>query len=232
MPEQASGLLIVDKPAGLTSYDCVHRVKKILANEKVGHCGTLDPLAMGVLLLVVGRATRQQATFLELEKQYWFRGEFGRVTETGDREGACMRMPAYDHVTEENLRSVIERFVGEQMQTPPRYAALKFKGKRYYQWARQGVEIPRVPRPVHIYSFELLSFKAPYWEARVVCSRGTYIRTLVEDVAERLETGATLDALVRERIGHYSREQALSWPTVSASSRQQLLDSFQCRALS
>jgi tRNA pseudouridine55 synthase len=227
-----SGLLLLDKPAGLTSYDCVHRVKRILAREKVGHCGTLDPLAMGVLILLVGRATRQQSTFLDLEKQYWFRGEFGRVTDTGDREGQCLRSPGFGHVTAQHLKDALDTFVGEQMQTPPRFSALKFQGKRYYQWARQGVEIPRRARPVRIKSFELLSFQAPFWEARVVCSRGTYIRTLVEDVAERLGTGASVDVLIRERIGHFSRDQALSWETVSQSSRAQLLDHFQCAAQS
>ena len=159
MDEALSGLLVVDKPAGLTSFDCVYRVKRILQATKVGHCGTLDPMAKGVLLLLVGKATREQENFLGLEKQYRFRAQFGQATDTGDREGTLTATKDFNHITRARLEIALQDFQGKQMQTPPRYAALKYKGKAYYRWARMGVEIPRVPRPIEVYSIELLSLE-------------------------------------------------------------------------
>ncbi len=219
--ESCSGLLVLDKPVGVTSYDCVHRVKDVLQAKRVGHCGTLDPLARGVLLILTGAATRQQDTFLGLEKHYWFRAEFGHETTTGDREGERRNTRSWDHVTRQTLEVVLREFTGTIQQTPPAYAALKFKGKPYYAYARAGVDIPRVPRPVTVHSFELLGFSGPFWEARVVCSRGTYIRALVEDVAARLGTAGVLDALIRERVGSYSRAEAI--PLDQVNDRQALL---------
>jgi len=232
MDEALSGLLVIDKPAGLTSFDCVHRVKHILQAKKVGHCGTLDPLAKGVLLLLVGKATQEQENFLGLEKQYRFRGQFGRATDTGDREGAVTETKNFSHITRRRLESILRDFQGKQAQTPPRYAALKYRGKAYYRWARMGVDIPRVPRPIEVYSMELLSLEGAFWEARVTCSRGTYIRTLVEDIALRLETVGMLDDLIRERVGTYALSDALSWDRVTGSCREELSAHFQCAARS
>jgi tRNA pseudouridine55 synthase len=228
--EELSGLLVVDKPAGLTSFDCVHRVKRILQVKKVGHCGTLDPMAKGVLLLLIGKSTREQENYLGLQKQYRFRGQWGQTTDTGDREGVVTEIKAFSHITQDRLESVLREFEGTQSQTPPRYAALKYKGKPYYRWARMGVEIPRVPRPIEIYSLELLSWEGAFWEARVCCSRGTYIRTLVEDIARRLDTVGMLDDLVRERVGSFTQSEALSWPEVERSTREELSAHFQCAA--
>jgi tRNA pseudouridine55 synthase len=211
MTETASGLLLLDKPSGVTSFDCVHEVRRRLAVKRVGHCGTLDPSARGLLMILAGPATRAQDSFLGLEKQYWFCGEFGIKTDTADLEGKVIEEKPSGHVTQEKLKSVLETFVGEIEQTPPLYSALKFKGKPYYAYARKGLDVMRVPRPVSIYSLSLLSFRPPYWEVRVTCSRGTYVRTLVEDLAERLGTCATLIELVRERVGPFKKEQALSW---------------------
>lgn len=219
------GLLVVDKPAGLTSYDCVHRVKQISGDKRVGHCGTLDPLAEGVLLLLIGReATRHQEAFLAMEKQYWFRVQFGIKTDTGDREGKCVQTSAVPTLEAAELAAALSNFKGEHWQTPPRYAALKYKGKPYYHWARCGVEIPRAPRPVQIHSLELLRLDGAFWEGRLVCSRGTYVRTLVEDVAQRVGAVAVLDALARERIGPYRRERALRWDRLLACKKEELLN--------
>ena len=144
----AYGLLVLDKPAGITSYDCVHHVKRISGEKRVGHCGTLDPLAEGVLLLLIGRATRHQEAFLAMEKQYWFRAQFGTQTDTGDREGKCIQTLAVPVLDADRLQVALSSLVGEHWQTPPRYSALKYKGKPYYHWARRGIEIPRHPRPV------------------------------------------------------------------------------------
>lgn len=217
-----SGLLVLDKPAGVTSYDCVHRVKRILGVRRVGHCGTLDPLAEGVLLVLFGQATRLQESYLGLEKQYRFRAEFGRATTTGDREGTVLQTADYASVSESTLRQTLGQFTGEIQQRPHRYAALKYKGRPYYEWARKGIEIPRQARSVSVHAFDLLSFNAPWWEARVRCSRGTYIRSLVEDVATALQTVATVDRLVRERVGPFHQEGALGWEALSSCTAESL----------
>jgi tRNA pseudouridine55 synthase len=211
MINSPSGLLLLDKPAGVTSFDCVSVVRRKLSAKRVGHCGTLDPAARGLLLILVGSATREQDSFLGLEKEYSFKGEWGRKTSTADLEGEIVEQKAFDHVTKERLEDTLKDFVGNKEQLAPMYSALKYKGKHYYDYARKGLSIPRVPRPITIHFFSLISFALPYWEARVVCSRGTYVRTLVEDVAERMGTCAVLVELVRERIGFYKREDALTW---------------------
>jgi tRNA pseudouridine55 synthase len=220
--DSPSGLLLLDKPAGVTSFDCVQVVKRKLSAGRVGHCGTLDPAARGLLLLLVGTATRQQESFLGLEKYYCFKAQFGVKTSTGDREGRTIEERPHDHVAKTALETVLVGFVGNSRQTPPMYSALKYKGKPYYHYARKGLEVPRVPRPISIASLSLLSLDLPYWEGRLVCSRGTYVRTLVEDVAERLGTCGTLVELVRERIGPYEREQALTWAQLHALDAQDL----------
>ncbi len=227
MIDSPSGLLLLDKPLGVTSFDCVYAVKRKLGAKRVGHCGTLDPLARGLLMILVGKDTRGQDSFLGLEKEYWLRGEFGRKTSTGDLEGKQVETRSSDHVTRELLEKTVPSFLGEIQQTPPMYSALKYKGRPYYDYARKGVSIPRSPRAISIYSFSLLSLRLPYWDARVVCSRGTYIRTLVEDVAERLGTCATLVELVRERVGPYRRDQALSWEEMRMIEPQNLLPLLQ-----
>ncbi len=211
MTDFPSGLLLLDKPEGVTSFDCVRMAKRRLGAARAGHCGTLDPAARGLLLILAGAATRQQDSFLGLEKEYWFRAQLGVKTSTGDREGCETESKPCDRVNQENLTQTLAAFIGEIAQIPPLYSALKYKGKPYYHYARKGLDVPRVPRLVSIASLSLLSFHSPYWEARLVCSRGTYVRALVEDVAERLGTCATLVELIRERIGPYHRNQALRW---------------------
>jgi tRNA pseudouridine55 synthase len=218
-----SGLLLLDKPSGVTSFDCVALVRQRLGVRHVGHCGTLDPAARGLLLILIGPATKTQDSFLGLEKEYVFRAELGRKTATGDREGEVQETKLFDHVTQDQLEKTLETFVGNIQQVPPIYSALKYKGKPYYRYARQGQTIPLRPRAVTISSLVLLSFALPFWEARVVCSRGTYIRTLAEDVAEHLHTCGTLIDLVRERIGPYRRNQAHPLESLRKAGREQLL---------
>ncbi len=162
-------------------------------------------------MILVGSATRSQESFLGLEKEYWFRAEFGLKTSTADLEGEIVEQKLFDHVTSHSLKETLQSFLGETAQMPPMYSALKYKGKPYYHYARKGVLIPRVPRVVSIRSFTLESFHLPYWEGRVICSRGTYVRTLIEDIAERLGTCAALVELVRDRVGPFKREHALGW---------------------
>lgn len=223
MPEAASGLLLLDKPSGPTSFDCVQAVKRILHERRVGHCGTLDPLAEGVLVVLFGSSTKRQDEFLAFEKQYWFRAEFGRESDTGDRTGRCTEGSTAVNVTRAQLDQAAQGFIGDQWQTPPKVSAIKYRGKRLYEWARAGVEVPRPPRQITIRAFEILSLDGHFWEGRVMCSRGTYIRSLVEDVARRLGTVALMDALVRERVGTYTRERAIKWDQLMACDREHLL---------
>src|SRR5207253_2870045 len=132
------------------------------AVERAGHCGTLDPAARGLLLILVGSATRHQDSFLGLEKEYWFRSELGVKTSTGDRQGETIEARPPDHVTRETLENVLPSFVGNMEQTPPRYSALKYKGKPYYYYARKGLDVPRAPRAVSILSLSRLSFRLPF----------------------------------------------------------------------
>jgi len=219
-----SGLFLLDKPAGPTSFACVQAVKRRLGAARAGHCGTLDPSARGLLLILVGQATREQDSFLGLVKEYRFCGEFGVKSATADLEGPVTERRPWDHVMQEALERTLAGFVGPQQQTPPLYSALKYKGKPYYEYARKGQDVPRVPRPVLISSLSLFSFRPPYWEGRVVCSRGTYIRTLVEDIAARLGTCARLVELNRDRIGPYRRDQALTWQELHAVDAESLRD--------
>jgi tRNA pseudouridine55 synthase len=223
MPERVSGRLLLNKPCGPTSFDCVRKTRTILSERRIGHCGTLDPMAEGVLILLFGTETRRQREFLDMQKQYWFRSEFGRFTDSGDRTGTTIEEKSFGHVTYESLVAVAGSFIGQQWQTPPKISAIKYQGKRLYEWARKGVDVPRPPRQVIIDTFEILNFDGRFYEARVTCSSGTYIRSLAEDVARRLETAATVDALVRERVGSYRREDGVSWDTLCQSSREQLL---------
>ncbi len=211
MSESLDGLLLLDKPAGMTSSDCVLAAKRKLSAQRVGHTGTLDPSARGLLILLFGKATRTQDAFHTYDKEYTFRAQLGVKTETGDGDGVDIEMTPWDHITRNALREAIIRFTGHIQQIPPRYSALKFKGKPYYHYARRGIEIPRAPRPVQIHSFELTRFDPPFWEGKVVCSRGTYIRTLIEDVAQSLGSAAVLRELFRDRIGPFSRKAAVSW---------------------
>jgi tRNA pseudouridine55 synthase len=208
--EASDGLFVIHKPSGITSHDVIVRLRSLLPLRRLGHCGTLDPMASGVLLVVGDKATRHQESLMRLEKQYWFRALLGKRSDTGDRDGRPLPAPPWAGIDAKQLEEAANLFVGEQWQWPPRYAALKYKGRPYYTYARLGQEIPRAPRTIQVSRFESLSFKNGAWEGRVLCSKGTYVRTLVEDVAEHLGTAAILDALVRERIGPYTLADAAS----------------------
>ena len=227
MADSPQGLLLLDKPSGVTSFDCVAVIRKRLGVQRVGHCGTLDPAARGLLLILVGTATSFQDSFLGLEKEYELKAELGRRTSTGDLEGETIETQPWDQVTRELLEKTLQRFTGELQQLPPMYSALKYKGRPYYAYARKGLTVPRSPRAVTIRSFSLLSFRPPSWEARVVCSRGTYIRTLVEDVSASLNTCGTLTDLIRHRIGPYRNDQALTWQELRMIHRENLIPLLQ-----
>jgi tRNA pseudouridine55 synthase len=205
------GFLLVDKAPGWTSHDAVARVRKLARQKRVGHGGTLDPMATGLLVLGLGRATRLLRFIHDLPKTYVAEVQFGVATDTLDAEGAILCREEMDF-GEEELAAVLPRFVGVIHQVPPMVSALKVEGRRLYDLAREGVEVERDARPVEVYRLELLEF-APgdYPEAviRVVCGKGTYVRTLADDLARALGGRAHLTALRRTRSGGLSVDEAV-----------------------
>ena len=209
-----SGMLLIDKPVGWTSFDVVNFVRSRFNVPKVGHCGTLDPAATGLLVLMLGAFTRKSEFFSGDDKSYEGTLELGRVTDSGDLDGEVVRTADCSGVTEDAVRKAFAEFTGEQLQTPPMVSAVKVGGKKLYELARKGVEVEREPRKIVISRFELLKFASPYCDFAVDCSKGTYIRTLCADVGEKLGCGGVLAKLRRTRSGRFSVADALSLETL------------------
>jgi len=217
------GILNINKPAGLTSFAVVQQIRRILNERKVGHCGTLDPMATGVLVVLFGNAVSRQDEYMTREKVYRAGMRLGIKTDTGDITGNVVQSSLPPVLSDAAVRTALEKFTGEIEQLPPMYSAVKFKGRRLYQYAREGKEIARPPRKVNILSIDLLSIKHPVIDFRVVCSKGTYIRTLVEDIGSCLNVPATLESLERERSGGFSIDDSLGWETLVRMSREDLI---------
>jgi tRNA pseudouridine55 synthase len=202
------GLLLIDKPKGITSHDAIDLVRRALATRKVGHAGTLDPMATGLLVMGVGRATRLLRFLGDLDKEYEGSGRLGEETDTLDAEGTVVRTAPVT-ATEQELRSAMATLVGEIRQRPPAYSAVKVGGQRLHRAARTGRAVEVEPRTVRVDAFDLRSFDPPDFVFRVVCSRGTYVRSLVADVGAAVGSGAHLQRLVRTRIGAFHVADAL-----------------------
>jgi tRNA pseudouridine55 synthase len=198
----AEGLLLVDKPPKVTSHDVVDSVRRSLATKKVGHAGTLDPMATGLLLIGVGRATRLLRFLGELPKTYEGTLRLGVETDTLDADGAVVRGSPVD-ATPERLRDAMHALVGESLQRPPAYSAVKVGGRKLYEAARAGETLEAEPRSIQVDAFDLLSFEPPDATFRVICSGGTYVRVLAADVGNALSCGAHLTSLRRTAIGPY-----------------------------
>ncbi len=203
------GALNINKPPGITSHDAVDRVRKLLKAKKVGHTGTLDPDASGVLPICIGKATRMSQYLLEADKEYHLIAKLGETTDTQDAGGQILETKDWRGVTQAAVRQIIQRFIGQIEQIPPMYSACKHNGKRLYQLARQGQWVERKPRRVVIHSLKLVSMELPLITLDVSCSKGTYMRTLCADVGELLGCGAHLHKLVRTRCGQFTIEQAV-----------------------
>ncbi|MBN2284511.1 MAG: tRNA pseudouridine(55) synthase TruB [Deltaproteobacteria bacterium] len=203
------GVIIVDKPSGKTSFDVIRDIKKSIAVKKIGHAGTLDPLATGVLPVCIGEATKLIRFFLNDDKEYRATLLLGVETETLDREGTvtARRDVALD---ESCIDDVFAGLVGKIEQTPPRYSAVKFRGRPLYEWTRRGIDVYRRPRVVEIHRISVEDVTIPYITFTVSCSKGTYIRTLGEEIGRRLGCGACLHSLRRVRSGRFEIGQALS----------------------
>ncbi|MDM5178411.1 tRNA pseudouridine(55) synthase TruB [Massilia sp. DJPM01] len=194
------GVLLLDKPVGLSSNDALIKAKRVLNAKKAGHTGTLDPFATGLLPLCFGEATKFSQDLLEADKTYETTVHLGITTTTGDTEGEAIDMRDVD-VTLAQIEAVLPRFRGPIMQVPPMYSALKRDGKAYYEYAREGITLEREARPVTILKLELISFETPLLKLAVTCSKGTYIRVLGEDIGHALGCGAHLIQLRRTQVG-------------------------------
>jgi len=219
------GLLNLDKPAGLTSRDVVNRVQRLVRPHKVGHAGTLDPLATGVLVVAIGTATRLIEYVQRMEKRY--RGTFllGRTSDTEDVAGLVVELAGASVPTEEQIRETLPQFIGTIEQRPPAFSALKVAGQRAYDLARRGDAVELAPRPVEIYAIEVLRYDDPELELRIRCGSGTYIRSLGRDLAQALGTDAIMSALRREAIGPFQANEALSVDRLDAETIHQRLQS-------
>ena len=204
------GVIVIRKEKGFTSHDVVAKLRGILHMKKIGHTGTLDPDAEGVLPVALGKATRLVDMITDKEKTYEAVMRLGVVTDTQDMSGTVLSQTAELHVTEEELRAVIESFVGDYMQVPPMYSALKVNGKKLYELAREGKTVERKPRPVHFYEIEILEINLPLVHFRVTCSKGTYIRTLCHDIGEKLGCGAAMETILRTKVGRFTLDDAIT----------------------
>lgn len=216
-----NGVIVVNKPEGFTSFDVIAVMRKICGERKIGHCGTLDPNATGVLPVLLGRAAKAQDILPNHDKSYIAEFVLGKVTDTLDIWGKVQEEEKTD-VTKEKILSVLPDFTGEIEQIPPMYSAVKQDGKRLYDLARQGVEVERKPRKITVYSLELLDFdeETQSGKLKVACSKGTYIRTLIDDIAKRFCVGGCMTSLVRDSACGFSISEAHTLDELRALSRE------------
>jgi tRNA pseudouridine55 synthase len=214
------GALLLDKPLGLTSNAALQRAKRLFGADKAGHAGTLDPLASGLLMVLFGEATKFAGPLLDADKEYLATLKLGERTLTGDAEGPVLESRPVN-VTEESLRLVLQRFRGEIEQVPPMHSALKHQGTPLYRLARRGEEVVRAPRRVRISVLELTALEGTTLGLRVVCTKGTYIRVLAEDIGEALGCGAHVGGLQRTASGRFRIEQAATLEALAEPAERQ-----------
>jgi tRNA pseudouridine55 synthase len=203
-----NGLLLVHKPAGITSFDCIRKLRRTTGVKKIGHAGTLDPAAHGLMLLLFGTACKQASTFSKLDKTYVAQIELGKNSTTGDREGELTNI-SERQPDQAEIERTLKLFIGEITQTPSKYSAIKIDGQEAYKRARRGEEVTMPSRQVTINSIELLKYTYPYLEIDTSVSSGTYIRSLAEDIGKELGTGAYLADLTRTSVGEYHLKDAV-----------------------
>lgn len=212
------GVIIIDKPKGCTSHDVVFKVRKILGTKKVGHAGTLDPMATGVLPVLVGKATKVSKYLIEHNKEYTATIKLGEKTDTGDGEGNCIETKAVSEncFDTNNVTTVLKEMLGKQMQVPPMYSAIKVNGKKLYEYAREGIEVEVDAREIEIYNMNLIDINKEEKTITfsVACSKGTYIRTVCETIAEKLGTCGYMKELRRNVVSDFSIDNAVSLETL------------------
>ncbi len=222
------GVFLLDKPQGMSSNDIMQKVKRIFQANKAGHTGALDPLATGMLPICLGEATKFSQFLLDADKRYLVTAKLGERTNTSDAEGQIVETREVKVKTPEIL-TALEQFRGNILQVPTMFSALKHNGKPLYEYARQGITVEREARPITIFELNFIEYNAPYLTLEVHCSKGTYIRTLVDDLGEVLGCGAHVTMLRRTAVADYPTEKMLDWHTLQSLAEQQdlaLLDAL------
>jgi tRNA pseudouridine55 synthase len=217
------GVLLVDKAEGMTSHDVVALVRRKLAIKKVGHCGTLDPIATGLLLLTIGRGTKVQDLLMSEDKDYAGTLTLGATTSTQDRQGEIVDVRPVPELSENEIRSAFEKFRGDFYQLPPMVSAKKHRGVPLYKLARQGKVVEREPRFVHVYRYTIDRIALPEIDFSVVCSKGFYVRTYVHDIGEVLGCGAHLKSLRRTKSGRFDVANAISVEQIRNTEREEIV---------
>jgi tRNA pseudouridine55 synthase len=215
-PKELEGILLVDKPRDHTSHDVVARLRGKLKMKRIGHAGTLDPMATGLLIILVGKATSASQYLISLDKEYEGTVELGKVTDTQDADGEMMETRPVPALTEADLLAAMKGFLGDQYQTPPMYSAIKIDGVPLYKSARKGEEVEREPRFIRVASWELTRFGLPQFDFRLRCTKGTYVRTLAHDLGQKLGCGGHLAALRRTATDKFNVSQALTIEQIQA----------------
>jgi tRNA pseudouridine55 synthase len=218
--DNIDGVLLVDKSPDMTSHDVVAVARRTLNQKKIGHCGTLDPMATGLLILTLGRGTKIQDLLMAEDKEYMGSVKLGEVTTTQDRQGEVTQTHHVPDFTEEQIKAVMDKFTGDFYQTPPMVSAIKKDGVPLYKLARQGKEVKRDPRLVHIYNYDLREIYLPEFSFRVVCSKGFYVRTYAHEIGAELGCGGHLSELRRTKSGKFSAEGAITFDELKNGSRE------------
>lgn len=213
---ELEGILLIDKPRDHTSHDVVARLRGKLKMKRIGHAGTLDPMATGLLVILVGKATKVSQYLVSLDKEYEGTIELGKVTDTQDAEGEVMATKPVPVLTEDEVQVTIKSFLGDQYQLPPMYSAIKIAGQPLYKAARKGEEVVREPRFIRVMSWDLLRFASPQIDFRLRCTKGTYVRTLAHDLGAKIGCGAHLAALRRTATDKFTVSQALTLDQIQA----------------
>lgn len=221
-----SGVLVVDKQSDFTSHDVVAIARRSLGTKKIGHCGTLDPMATGLLMLVVERATKIQDLLMSEDKEYEGTLTLGTTTNTQDKEGEPVEEKEVPDLSESDIDSAFSEFTGNFEQIPPMVSAIKKDGVPLYKLARKGKEVKRDPRPVYVTNYEIRRVELPEIDFRVECSKGFYVRTYAHDIGQKLGCGAHLSALRRTRSGRFNLERAISIDQLKNAPREELYNSI------
>ncbi len=219
-----NGFILINKPAGITSHDVVDKLREITKIKKIGHSGTLDPFATGLLILAISReATKKLSYFLKLDKEYIATLRLGAESDTFDKEGKIVKKEIKEIPTLKKIKNVLKTFLGEIEQIPPIFSAKKIKGKKAYDLARKGLKVKLKPQKVKIYEISILKYKFPFLKIKVKCSSGTYIRSLASDIGKKLNCGAYLENLIRTKIGEFSLKNAVSLSQLNSENWQNYL---------
>lgn len=215
-PKELDGVLLVDKPTDHTSHDVIARLRGILKMRRIGHAGTLDPMATGVLVVLLGKATKASQYLMSLDKEYTGTIKLGSVTNTQDAEGEVLETRPVPSLTEADVKATMATFVGDQYQLPPMFSAIKIDGVPLYKQARKGEEVEREPRFIRVASFDLTRFASPEIDFVLRCTKGTYVRTVAHDLGQKIGCGAHLSSLRRTATGKFTVSQCLTIEQIQA----------------